>query len=116
MPLIQHPGLRSLATVVAVATGAAHIASLWFRELDTGALASLLQGTVYLFVALGLGGRSRLSLYLGIVLPLSAAALRLHYATEDLAAAAFAALLADTVLASLCTAVLWRRRNLGKED
>ena len=113
MPRIPRLNLRSLATLLALVTGSAHIASLWFRPLDPGALASLMQGTVYLFIALGLGGRSRLSLSLGVVLPLTAAALRLHYTTGDLAAAAVLALLADALLAAVCAAVLWHRRGTG---
>ncbi len=111
MPAQPRPNLRHASAALAIACGAGHLASQWLRALDRAALASLMQGTVYLFIALGLAGRGKLSLYLGVAAPLAAAALRLHYTTGELSAGTALALLTDALLTALCATVLWRRRG-----
>ena len=114
IPAIPLPGPRRLAALFATGVGAAHIASLWLRPLDVEAVWSLLQGIVYLFIALGLFGSSRLTLYLGIGLPALAAAVILHYTTGEMAPRTFASLISAALLTLFCTAALWRARDTGE--
>jgi len=59
---------RDLAALLATGVGVGWVALLWFRPLTAPTLLGALLGTVYLFVAIGLFGQSRFSLYLAIAL------------------------------------------------
>lgn len=108
MPRLPLPLSRQLAAIFAVCLGAAHVASLWFRALDEAAVASLLLGTVYLIIGLGLFGRSRFTLYIAVAVPATVAAFRLHYAKESLP---LLALLADFLMLALAVSAIWRNRE-----
>lgn len=61
--------LRFLAASLLTASGLAHVAALWFRELDARAVAAMLLGAVYLIIAIGMFGQSRFTLFLAIAVP-----------------------------------------------
>ncbi len=61
--------LRNGCALLLLLSGLAHIASLWFRELTMEALGGALLGTLYLFIAIGLFGQSRFTLFLAILFP-----------------------------------------------
>ena len=61
--------LRLLAAALVAASGAALVAALWLRPLTAEAVLDVLLGAVYLILGIGLLGRSRFSLVLGIVIP-----------------------------------------------
>lgn len=61
--------LRLFAAVLLAGSGVAHVASLWFRELDEQAVAALFLGAVYLVIAIGLFGQSRFTLFVAIAVP-----------------------------------------------
>lgn len=112
MPSINNPAtLRVLAAVAAVGLGAAMVGSLWVRPLDETGLWLLLQGGAYLFIALGLFGQSRFTLYVGIAAPVVFFALRPEHAASQLPLADLLALIGDCTLATLCATVLWRSQN-----
>jgi len=60
---------RDLAAVLATGVGLGWVALLWFQPLTAPTLLGALLGTVYLFIAIGLFGQSRFSLYLAIAVP-----------------------------------------------
>jgi hypothetical protein len=56
------------ATVIAM-HGLLLVGSLWFRELQPPTLFNAVLGAVYLIISLGLYGRSRLSLFVAVIVP-----------------------------------------------
>ena len=61
--------LRNGAALLLLLSGLAHLASLWFRDLTMEALGGALLGTLYLFIAIGLFGQSRFTLFIAILFP-----------------------------------------------
>ena len=102
--------LRLLAATLVIGSGTGRVASLWFRELNIEAVASMLVGAVYLIIGIGLCGQSRFTLFMGIAIP---AAATLYYQSwlsrgDAVQSARFAA---DVTVAFVCLVVLWRVRN-----
>ena len=58
--------LRYTAATLVTLAGIALVGALWFRELSGPALLDALVGSVYLFIGIGLFGRSRFTLFLAI--------------------------------------------------
>ena len=69
MPFMATRKLRNLAAALTLVSGVSHVAQLWFVALDGPALFAALVGILYLLLGLGLAGRSRFSLFLGVALP-----------------------------------------------
>jgi hypothetical protein len=91
-------------------SGIAHIASLWFRDLDERAVAALLLGAVYLIIAIGLFGQSRFTLFMAIIVPGSVALTSLpDIQLQQLIPATSIAI--DLLVAALSLTVLWQVRN-----
>jgi hypothetical protein len=112
MPKPLFSRLRLIAATLITCSGAAHIASLWFRELNGIAVISALIGAVYLIIGIGLYGRSRFTLFVAMVIPLAHAGLvELHTATSCLHPAQLAGMAADVTVALFSTAVLWHVRH-----
>lgn len=61
--------LRSLAALLASLYGCMLVATLWLRELTEVAALDALIGGIYVILGIGLVGRSRFSLFLGVILP-----------------------------------------------
>lgn len=102
--------LRTLAALLITLSGMGLIASLWFRELSEFALLDALIGACYLIAGIGLLGRSRFSLFIGIALPgISSALLYSILETPDNIYQLRMA--ADSITALLCLIVLWQVRN-----
>lgn len=70
--------LRNAAATLITACGISHIAELWFRDIDTTALAGALFGAGYLIIGIGLFGQSRFVLFLAILLPTAGIRLALN--------------------------------------
>lgn len=102
---------RPLAATLVVAIGAGHIASLWFRDLDTAAVLSIWVGGIYLIVGLGLFGQSRFTLFVATAL-CATAALRALADIASLNALQWVGLCADLVAATCCGMALWGRQRL----
>lgn len=66
--------LRAVAASLISLSGATLVATLWLRELTEIAVVDALAGAVYLILGIGLFGQSRFSLFMGIIIPASAAA------------------------------------------
>ena len=58
--------LRATAATLVTIAGITLVGSLWFRELSGAALQDAIVGSVYLFIGIGLFGRSRFTLFLAI--------------------------------------------------
>ena len=58
--------LRVTAATLVTIAGITLVGSLWFRELSGAALQDAIVGSVYLFIGIGLFGRSRFTLFLAI--------------------------------------------------
>ena len=102
--------VRIAAAVVAGASGLGQIAALWLRDLSGAAVGDALLGAVYLLIAIGLFGQSRLSLFLAAVVP-AAAAISIAYSMphpEDLTVLRIAMDLSIIVFSTL---ELWRTRH-----
>lgn len=102
---------RPVAAALVAAIGCAHVASLWFRDLDAAAVLSIWVGGVYLMVGLGLFGQSRFTLFVAIALCSSSA---LHALADigTLTRVQWAGLSADLVAATCCGIALWGRQYL----
>ena len=61
--------LRNTSALLLLLSGLVHVTSLWFRELTMQNLGSALLGTLYLFIAIGLFGQSRFTLFIAILVP-----------------------------------------------
>lgn len=97
--------LRRLAAALTALSGAGQCFSLWLLPLTPALLATAALGALYLLLALGLFGISRLSLLLAVaVLPL-----RSWFALYPLSIEAweFLRVAADLTIALLCLPVLW---------
>jgi len=101
---------RIAAAVIASVSGLGQIASLWLRDLSGAAVGDALLGAVYLLIAIGLFGRSRLSLFLAAIVPAAAAistAYRMPH-PEDITVLRIAL---DLIIVVLSTLELWRTRH-----
>jgi lipopolysaccharide export LptBFGC system permease protein LptF len=104
--------LRQLAALLVVCAGAIRVASLWFRELDEVAVLTLLTGTVYLILGIGLFGQSRFSLFMAVLLCscTSGFALR-HFTLAGMLPLQLAAVAADVLTAAICAVIFWQLRK-----
>jgi hypothetical protein len=109
--LINPQQLRLLPALTIALSGVCQVAALWFRELDDAAVIDALIGAVYLFIAIGLFGRSRFTLFVGIVVPLIAGAFALANWQQLPEPWLALRLAADAVITLGCTVVLWRVRH-----
>ncbi len=101
---------RIAAAVIASVSGLGQIASLWLRDLSGAAVGDALLGAVYLLIAIGLFGRSRLSLFLAAIVPAAAVistAYRMPH-PEDITVLRIAL---DLIIVVLSTLELWRTRH-----
>lgn len=101
---------RFAAAVIASVSGLGQIAALWLRDLSGAAVGDALLGAIYLLIAIGLFGRSRLSLFLAAIVPAAAAistAYRMPH-PEDITMLRIALDLSIIVFSTL---ELWRTRH-----
>jgi hypothetical protein len=110
MPNPMTFSLRFLAAGLLTGSGLAHIASLWFRELDQGAVGAMLLGAVYLIIAIGLFGQSRFTLFLSIAVP-AAVALGTLQQTAQPGSLQAINLAVNAAIICLSAIVLWQVRN-----
>jgi hypothetical protein len=102
--------LRSLAAILICLSGMGLIAGLWLRELTGLALADALLGSVYLIIGIGLFGRSRFSLFMGIVTPATVIALLLNTVVQP-DKVLLLRITIDAVVILFSTIVLWHVRH-----
>ncbi len=101
---------RPIAGALVCGVGTAHIASLWFRDLDSAAVLSIWIGGVYLIVGLGLFGQSRFTLFVATALCCTAA-LRALAEAGSLNGLQWAGVAADLAAATCCGMALWGRHR-----
>ena len=104
--------LRFLAACLLTGSGVAHIAGLWFRELDERAVGAMLLGAVYLIIAIGLFGQSRFSLFLGALVPAASIAV-IWWTLQPVEPVYRLRMSVDAAVALFSLVALWRVRNRG---
>jgi len=93
------------------ASGVGHLASLWFRELSAAALLDALWGSCYLFIAIGLFGLSRFTLFIATVV--SAVGVWLILApSQPLGLIDLTQVTSHFIVATLCASLLYKMRHL----
>ena len=103
---------RNVAATLITLIGCSHIAELWFIDLSRETLLLALLGAVYLFIGIGLYGRSRFTLFLAMVLPAAGIALALQLdPIESMSAMALLRIISSLLVIALSTTVLWSVRN-----
>ncbi len=102
---LQPHKLRNLAAVLTALSGSGQCLALWLLPTTPILLGTALMGSVYLILALGLFGISRLSLFLAVVfLPLRS---WFGLLPLDLDTWEFLRIACDLCIALLCLPVLW---------
>ena len=102
--------LRHTAATLMCLSGLGQIAALWLRELTGTALADVLLGTVYLVIGIGLFGHSRFSLFVAVVVPVTATAVLL-YTVPHPEQVYTLRIAVDAVVVLLSVIVLWQVRH-----
>ncbi len=104
---------RSAAATIVAISGLSQIATLWRYRLSEDALLTALIGSVYLFIAIGLCGRSRFTLFLAAGISGSCATLLLLSGLPSpWPAAQIIRFASDLAVVLLCARVLWSVRHL----
>lgn len=104
-PDLQPQTLRNLAALLATLSGACQCLALWLLPTTPVLLGTALLGSVYLILALGLFGISRLSLFLAItLLPLRS---WFGVLPLDIPNWEFLRIACDIAIALLCLPMLW---------
>jgi hypothetical protein len=100
--------LRNIAATLLSLSGIAHIAGLWFHDIDTQVLVGALFGAAYLYIGIGLYGQSRFALVTAILFPAIGAALALtNLPFSSLNALQLTLLGANCIVILLSSAVLF---------
>ena len=102
--------LRNSAAALVTALGTGLVAALWFRDLDAAALADALAGSVYLFIGIGLFGRSRFVLFVAIAACAANAWYLSRYGSTP-GSVQQLRILADLIVVLCCGWVLWQVRG-----
>lgn len=102
--------LRLTAAIIAVMAGVGRIAALWLQDLSAAAVGDALLGAVYLMIAIGLFGRSRLSLFLALLVP-AAASLGTLYGMTDATDGDILRMALDLGIFLFSALELWRTRH-----
>jgi hypothetical protein len=103
---------RNIAATLITIIGFSHIAELWFIDLSRETLLLALLGAVYLFIGIGLFGRSRFTLFLAMILPAAGIALALQLdPIESMSTMALLRIISSLLVIALSTTVLWAVRN-----
>jgi hypothetical protein len=103
---------RNIAATLITIIGCSHIAELWFTELSRETLLLALLGAIYLFIGIGLFGRSRFTLFLAMALPAAGIALALQLdPIESMSAVVLLRITTSLMVIVLSTNVLWSVRN-----
>lgn len=104
---------RSAAAAIVAFSGLLQVAGLWRDRLSEAVLLSAVIGSVYLFIAIGLYGRSRFTLFLAAgVCAASAALVPLSGVLWPWPAAQLIRFVSDLTVVVLCGRVLWSVRHL----
>ena len=69
MPVFETRKLRDLAAALMLLAGITHVAQLWIYALSGSTIFAAMFGMVYFLIALGLAGKSRFSLWTGVIMP-----------------------------------------------
>ena len=109
--------LRNFSATLITLSGVSHIAELWLRDLNAAAILNALLGATFLFIGIGLYGRSRFALFLTAVIPSTAAVLAIKgYPIDGSPAQVFdslarAQMSAEIIAAIFCAPILFTVRN-----
>lgn len=99
--------MRLAAAILTTLTGTALVASLWFRALDQNAVVDAFTGAVYLFIALGLFGRSRFTLFLALAVPV-ASVIGVRWSGRELEGWLALRLALDAAIVACAGVALWQ--------
>lgn len=69
MSVFETRWLRDLAAALMLLSGVTHVAQLWLYALSAASMFAALFGMFYFLIALGLAGKSRFTLWLGVAIP-----------------------------------------------
>lgn len=100
-------GLRNIAATLLCLSGTTHIAELWLRDINSHVLVGALFGAAYLYIGIGLYGKSRFALVTAILFPALGAVLALANAPiSSFSALQLTLLCANAIVIVLCSVVL----------
>lgn len=102
--------LRRVAATLMCLAGTGQVAALWLRELTAMATTDALAGFLYLLIGIGLFGTSRLSLFLGMVIPAAAIALITYHGPQPAQPYRLHTAI-DALVILFCAIELWRVRH-----
>ena len=112
MPVYATRKLRNFATGLMLVAGCTHIGQLWLYPLSGTSIIAAMSGVLYLLIALGLAGRSRFSLWMGLVIPaIDAGAGILRYRRLDQEVLTLSNIAINLLLIAICAYILYRTRN-----
>jgi hypothetical protein len=109
--------LRNFSATLVTLSGLSHLAELWLRDLNVAAIINALLGATYLFIGIGLYGRSRFALFLTAIVPVIVAALAINgYPIDGSPMLVFdslarAQISAEIIAAIFCALILFTVRN-----
>jgi hypothetical protein len=104
--------LRNLAATLLTLSGISHIAALWLRDVDLAVLVDASFGAVYLFIGIGLYGRSKFVLVPAIIVPAIGAWLALaNNELSSFSTMGLSQLSVDLIIIALSAIVLFLVRN-----
>ena len=100
--------LRNIAATLLCLSGITHIAGLWLGDINSQVLVGALFGAAYLYIGIGLYGKSRFALVTAILFPAIGAALALtNSQLSSLSTMQLTLLCANSIVIVLCSAVLF---------
>ena len=102
--------LRRVAATLMCVSGTGQVAALWLRDLNAMAVTDALAGFLYVVVGIGLFGKSRLSLFLGMLIPAAAIALITYHGLQP-AQPYRLHMAVDALVILFCAIELWRVRH-----
>ena len=101
---------RVIAASAVILSGMALVAVLWFRPLTDIALVEAVLGATYLILGIGLLGKSRFSLFMGIIIP-GAMAATLYITIDNPDPFHSTRMVVDSTVALTCAFLLWQLRH-----
>jgi hypothetical protein len=112
MPVFETRKFRDLAAALMLLAGVTHVAQLWLYALSGTTVLAALLGMFYFLIALGLAGRSRFSLWVGVMIPgLGAAAGLQFYLSRPPVELTLLNVCINSLVVILCAYTLFRTRH-----
>lgn len=116
MPVRATRKLRNVCAVLMMLSGLSHTAQLWLLDIDLNTLIGALLGLFYFLIALGLAGRSRFSLWLGVLMPaFGVFGATVRYLTLHEQPVTLLHVTIDTLVLLFCLYILFKTRHAEME-